>query len=165
MILDHELWWLSGYFHERHPEEDTREVVTRFLRLLSEDLKSGAVQGAYLHNVHDIPIVFVHAGYSPPFLSYLAQQGVKTVEEVVLATNLTLSSAMQNCGNNLLCPLNGELFDAGPDRGGRAIGGPFWTDFRTLEAAVDRGYVPSFMQSTSSSFLFASSDMISHMLS
>ena len=34
-----------------------------------------------------------------------------------------------------LCRLRHEIFSAGPDRRGRGIGGPFWTDFAVLSSA------------------------------
>ena len=32
------------------------------------------------------------------------------------------------------CSLKSPIYSAGPDRGGNGIGGPYWTDFRTLKA-------------------------------
>jgi hypothetical protein len=42
----------------------------------------------------------------------------------------------------IFCPFDDELFDAGPDREGSAIGGPIWTDFSVLELAADKHRFP-----------------------
>jgi hypothetical protein len=36
-----------------------------------------------------------------------------------------------------------ELFEAGPERGGRHIGGPFWTDFKVLQKEYDQQHASS----------------------
>jgi hypothetical protein len=39
------------------------------------------------------------------------------------------------------------VFEAGPDRGGEGLGGPFWTDFHTiLESAETTDVPPTFIQ-------------------
>ena len=38
----------------------------------------------------------------------------------------------------LHCTFHDKLFEAGPDRGGSDIGGPFWTDFTVLAKAAEQ---------------------------
>lgn len=93
--------------------------------MLIEDIMSGAIRAAYVHRMlPSIPIAFVHAGYSPKFLKYLQQHHKLTsIDAVTNFTSQALVSAVERCAR-IPCKIKGEVFDAGPDRGGRSIGGP-----------------------------------------
>jgi hypothetical protein len=41
-------------------------------------------------------------------------------------------------GAGLPCQLDKPLYEAGKDRGGSSIGGPYWTDFRSLKALAEQ---------------------------
>ncbi|RYY77524.1 hypothetical protein EON63_18580 [archaeon] len=43
MCLDHELWWLTGVFYEKHPTADTKANIISFITWLVEDIMSGSL--------------------------------------------------------------------------------------------------------------------------
>eukprot|EP01031_Cornospumella_fuschlensis_P025996 gene25996-31391_t len=133
---NHELWWLTGIFYEKHPTADTKANIIAFITGLIEDIVSGAVRGAYLHTINTTPIIFVHAGFSPAYLQYLRKQDIQTPPQLVNHTHNQLVQAIKRCDGFPCRTIKGEVFDAGPDRGGSGVGGPFWTDFGVLERAV-----------------------------
>lgn len=133
-MSDHELWWLEGIYRKRHPIADTRESVMSLRAMIKEDLVKGLVQGAFVYHMHGVPIMFVHAGFSRRFVSYIDKRiqrldGEKelTADMVARYTNEVLLNSINAC-KSLPCKLgqktDRELFDAGPDRGGMGIGGP-----------------------------------------
>lgn len=155
LIGNHELWWLTGLFHDRHKQADTPDKIRSFWEMLTTDIKSGAVQMAYLHRINGVPLVFVHAGYNPKFIKYLAKQGAHSAEEIVNHAITSLRTAVSRCTGIPCKTIKGELYDAGPDRGGAGIGGPLWTDFGTLEAAVNAKQLQvDFLQSKCASCSF-----------
>lgn len=120
-FLDHELWWLTGIFYQRN-KADTDEKVIKFLRLLWDDILTRRIVGSHLHYINSKPIMFVHAGYSDDFVKYLK---LETAEEISNYTNNHLVYSVSQC-NRLPCPAitKDELYEAGPSRGGKGIGGP-----------------------------------------
>lgn len=87
------------------------------------DILSKKIIGAYLLPINNVPVVFVHAGFSSAFMTYMQKQNVKTPQEIVDYTNGILHHKINTC-SHFPCKLPDELFEAGPERGGKGIGGP-----------------------------------------
>jgi hypothetical protein len=82
----------------------------------------GSVVSSYVHRLHGIPLMFVHAGFRPAYVHHLERGGVNVAEAEAVSehTNLLLREAVENCGfSNYNCELDETVFSAGPDRGGR----------------------------------------------
>lgn len=79
LVGNHELWWLQGYYHMRHPEADTREVVESVVLDLKERILNGEMNAAFVHQVGAIPILFVHAGLRPSMMQHLQVIKMSTV--------------------------------------------------------------------------------------
>lgn len=129
LLGNHELWWLTGIFYQKN-SADTEAKVIKFLRLLWDDILNRRIVANYIHYANGFPVMFVHAGYTKPFLDYLQ---LTTVESIANYTNDHLVHSLEAC-SKLPCPAitTHELYEAGPSRGGSGIGGPYWTDFDTL---------------------------------
>ena len=125
IITDHDMWWLEGIFNYRHKQADTKANIETFIKLTMEDIANNKVLGAYVHTLNRIPLLFVHAGFSPAFLAYLKKNKLSDANPYQLAnyTNNELKKTLAAC-RAYPCKLDGELFEAGPDRGGKGIGGP-----------------------------------------
>lgn len=120
------MWWLTGYTHERHKQADTRAKITNFVKFTKDDILQKKVLGAYVHTINRMPILFVHAGYSQAFLTLLKKtNAVPDINAKAIAnyTNLMLRKSMQKC-RKFPCQMTEEIFEAGPDRGGKGVGGP-----------------------------------------
>ena len=142
------MWWLTGIYYKRHPQADTKKRVMATIKMIVEDIASGDVVGAYVHRLHDVPLLFSHAGFSKPFYDYLKRQiaptsltdsiagllsskpkGLEdklTPEQIMNYTNDLLRKVVGQC-STFPCRMNEdryELFEAGRDRGGPGIGGP-----------------------------------------
>ena len=130
-LTDHELWWLNGHFHDRHTVSDTKQRVFKTVNMVVEDIKEGNVVGAYVHHSHGVPILFVHAGFRKDFYRFMQSElypNAVTSEvsavEIANYTNNLLNQFINNCDSFPCADFTHELFQAGPDRGGRGIGGP-----------------------------------------
>lgn len=89
-------------------------------------------------------------------LGAAAPQPVMSATAMADAVTHALRTAVEGCAANprpqpsagrsppLSCPAldRGEVFAAGPERGGRSMGGPFWTDFSVV-AAIAPGSAPA----------------------
>ena len=133
---NHEMWWLTGIFGKINKRYDTKEKVLNTIEVIINDIVSDKILGAYVFEAYDIPLIFVHAGFGTRYYEYLQEQlntTVITANQTVEHTNTLLKQAVYDCGE-FPCRdgFEHEVFEAGPDRGGTHIGGPFWTDFETI---------------------------------
>lgn len=115
-------------------------------------------------NIDNIDIVFVHAGFRQQYLDYLSKSkyylskyptGV-TPSSLVDFVNKEVINIVNNtqCINSFLpskCYFNdgsdGQLYEAGKERGGSNIGGPFWTDYSVIEDDASKGpFKPDMIQ-------------------
>ena len=104
---------------------DTKSNVKSFISMLVEDIASGAVKGSHLETINNVPVVFVHAGFGPDYLRHLKSKEISSPERIVNDTASHLVRAVGACASFPCRSINShEVFDAGPDRGGRGIGGP-----------------------------------------
>ena len=120
------MWWLEGYLHHRNKTADTREKIVELVQYMLEDILSGDVVSAFVHRIRGVPILFTHAGINPNFHVYLKNK-VKiedTVDAIAAYVNKELITAATKCEDLPCTSFKGEVFDSGPDRGGRGIGGP-----------------------------------------
>lgn len=126
--LDHDLWWLEGILYKRNKVTDTPQNIMTVVNTVKADIQSGKLVGAFVHRIKGVPIVFVHAGYSPNFYTYMKKVvgggGSITAEDIVNYTNVLLQTHTSECNEYPCKNFDAQLFEAGPDRGGRAIGGP-----------------------------------------
>lgn len=156
LLGNHELWWLTGVFYKRNAKTDTRENVMAIVRMLVDDIMTGLVVGAYVHRISDVPVMFVHAGFSPAYYNHLQSTSTTrkddkpllsspnpTPEELALYVNGVLNETTVGC-EHFPCykTYTDEVFGAGPDRGGTGVGGPLWTDFSILQQADELGTGP-----------------------
>ena len=138
LLGNHELWWLQGLYHMRHTEADTIEVLEEIVL----DLKAGIIDGrqhaAFVLPMGEVDILFIHAGIRPKMMDHLGKKlGNSSATAIAMHMNLKLQEHTAQCpGFGRRCPYDDEIFEAGPDRGGRGIGGPFWTDFSVLEEVL-----------------------------
>lgn len=96
------------------------------VQFMLEDIQSGAVLGVYVHRIADVPILFIHAGIRPKFADYLKETAIPgdfTAESIAEYVNGMLKFSAFQCSTPP-CKFEGELYDSGPDRGGKGIGGP-----------------------------------------
>ena len=147
LVGNHELWWLGGHYHQKH-DEDSYDKVKHIVLSMKDDILSGKMKAAFSLESTDVSLLFVHAGIRPHFFQYM-QQTLQdhdlTGEEVAVYMNELLHKHTRACPGfpRTDCSFSDELFEAGSDRGGRNIGGPFWTDFSVLEKAAKRGELPN----------------------
>lgn len=142
-----ELWWLNGQVHDRNKISDTKLVVTQIIHELRSSILEGTVQAAFNKAMHGINLLFVHAGFRQKFIDTILPVGFQGNEGKFLAqyANKALKRETAACedANLNFCQIRGEIFDAGPERGGRSIGGPFWTDYSVIyeeQNALPSGY-------------------------
>lgn len=117
---NHELMWAEGDFRFVSKSE-TADVRERSVARWIEDVKAGRVKGALAVG----PLLFTHAGFRPSMVSRVAGEEVSAAALADFVDRALLEAVEKN-------QYDAELFSAGPDRGGRGIGGPFWTDFSVL---------------------------------
>ena len=142
---NHDLWWLKGYFVHRNKATDgkaqVKEIITSMRKLVTEK----DIVGAYHHKIGEVDLVFSHGGIRPEMMSYIQRSiqphglNISASNMVDFINNVTLEYA--NC-STVFCPFDHEIFGAGSDRGGRSIGGPFWTSFDVLEEAAMKNRLP-----------------------
>ena len=153
LLGNHELWWLTGQLSYRNKKSDTKEKVDVLIKLMMEEIKSGAVKGAHaLDTAEGLSVFFVHAGLRPEMIDLLRQtvpaltgkttatgssDNTEVEEAHVLASyiNAKLLDDINSCQGAARCKLGDIIYSAGPERGGNQVGGPYWTDFSVLEKA------------------------------
>jgi hypothetical protein len=141
--LDHEILWLEGSFDYINKRTDTKESRENIVHQLKSGIMSGGIVGAHIEQVGGIPYLFTHAGLRPAMVSQINRNfqaegrslSTISVTDYDQLINLKLLEAVQPCANRTssTCNFGDELFQAGPERHGTSIGGPFWTDFQILK--------------------------------
>lgn len=134
LVGNHEVWWLENKFHMRNSKADTQDKVLKLVRSMKSQITNGELVGAKTIWVKGVPLMFVHAGYRATFLEASRAKGATALAEEL---NAALVDAMSQCSRDWkACPFDryGELFEAGPERGGKFLGGPVWSDFAVLKA-------------------------------
>ena len=105
------------------------------------------IVGAYSLWLKDIPFLFTHAGLRPAMMQRLIDHapphadiahGMLFFDSII---NNKLITSIQKCTTDIAnslqpCLLNDEIFQAGPERHGRSIGGSYWTDFQVLKESA-----------------------------
>lgn len=132
LVGNHELWWLEGNLWMKNKVHDTQEKVNSFNKNIKNDILEEKVVGAYHMKLFDVDILFTHAGINPQYLSHLKLvTGVESPDHIQAFINDQLKARIHDCvDERAICNFeNDELFEAGPERGGKGIGGPFWNDF------------------------------------
>jgi hypothetical protein len=145
LLGNHELYWLKGYFHSRNKKTDTEFKVKMLVKKIRDEVLSDAVLGSFLLNLNNVPVLFTHAGIRPTFSAYLSEKNISKPEQIDAYINMMLKGSLESCTRQP-CALEDEVFEAGRDRGGAHIGGPFWTDFSILEKADVSGYLSDMVQ-------------------
>jgi hypothetical protein len=150
LLGNHDLWWMEGRYHHRNPTTDTEGNIKYVMDSMKTNVFNNNVNGAFLHKFLGENLIFVHAGFRPNYITllnkYLLNNAIDgnilslTPELLVEHANNELKEAFSKCpvGDYKPCSLENPIFQAGPDRGGREIGGPFWTDFRLLREYSDK---------------------------
>lgn len=132
------MWWLEGHLHHRNPQHDTPEKIQTLVSQLVADILDGKVVVSFVEEIKGVDIVFVHAGYSTNFLKHVRNIiGSKaSMTDIADHANNLLVQILRGCAKNpsQRCHFADELFEAGPERGGRGVGGPLWTDFSVIES-------------------------------
>lgn len=139
LVGNHELWWLQGHYHDRNKTEDTKEKCLNITRKLRNGIEDGSIISSHVRHVGGVPVMFVHAGFRREMIDFMKKHySIKgTADELSDVTNNALRHLVtsQHEARTVVLPRgrDEEIFEAGPERGGRNIGGPFWTDFRVLQ--------------------------------
>lgn len=141
LVGNHDIWWLEGYLRDRNPQTDTKERVTSLVKEMKTSILKKKVRGAFHRKVHGVDLLFSHSGFRTEMkdlvLAAASPLPAGTSEAHALAehTNKLLFDAVKKCSHeDAACKMRHEVFEAGPERGGSSIGGPFWTDFSVLQA-------------------------------
>jgi hypothetical protein len=122
LIGNHELWWLEHKLHQRNPVADTRDKIIALLEVMKAEILSGDLLGAYVHRIRGKPLMFIHAGFRPKFLDQLKLQlQDSSPEGIAEYVNEALVRFTEACSSSAAakCDYDDELFEAGPDRGGK----------------------------------------------
>ena len=122
LVGNHELIRAEGSFRDAHPREAARIASVRIWR---SEVEAGAVQAGFAVG----PFLFTHSGFRPSMLRRLQR---RTPDELAAHVNDRLTRALQTCvetAGTASCSFRDDVFSAGPDRGGRGVGGTFWTDW------------------------------------
>lgn len=154
LIGNHEIWWLSGSYHNRNKDTDNKNSIREVVEGLKSGIREGKILGSFVTRVLAMPILFTHAGFRPGMIDFVRQEyGLKNNDGHDLQPE-HLSEYVNNIVNKMTseeacthlktqgdigkewthCKYDHELFEAGPDRGGNNIGGPYWTDYSVLSA-------------------------------
>jgi hypothetical protein len=151
LIGNHELMWLLGSFRDAH-KADTKEKRLALVDSLKLGIQESKIVGSYFTTVNHIPLMFIHAGFRPQMIDYIAKtfEITPTPGELSSFVNSHVRASIQHCmKSGAPCNLNSEVFGAGSERGGRGIGGPFWTDYRVLaKSASEPNFLPNMIQVT-----------------
>lgn len=88
-----------------------------------------------------LPVLFTHAGFRPEMLSHaenacrkLTGASLADPEHIARYVNQRVIETVE-AGRGGKCSFQDTLFQAGPERGGNDVGGPFWTDYSVLAKA------------------------------
>ena len=135
LVGNHELMRAEGSLRDAHPAESSAAAVAGVMQW-KVDVKSGAVRASY----SDGPYFFTLAGVRPALLERLP---TSSIGNLVSYLNDRLRDAVVACHENPVrgryleraCRFKDDIFTAGIDRGGRGVGGTFWTDWRILEGS------------------------------
>lgn len=135
LIGNHEIWWLQGRFHDRNKAADTKEKVLFIVEALKSRIMNETIQGAYLSQIHPTPLLFIHAGLRTKMINYMVDTMKIDLSPlgIVSSVNSVTKNEIEYCAPAGPCGFKHELFQAGSERGGNSIGGPFWTDYSILE--------------------------------
>jgi hypothetical protein len=159
LIGNHELMWFQGAFRYAHDADDPPHARSRLVADWTDEVLTGRVRGAWATG----PMLFVHAGLRPEMLDRLMLRGslnddvgftrlasplpnASLASRVADRISVGLAAAVAKCATAnetttltrrrcLKLSDHDGLFSAGPDRGGRGLGGPFWTDWSVLRRA------------------------------
>ena len=170
LIGNHELWWMEGMTHMRNRKTDTPEITDAVIQKLKSGIMNIEILGAYAHWVNGLPLLFVHAGLRPAMLKTIVEglvsasmerdkghtsmhsngvrgesllASVADIDAIASYINERLRNTVDRCSSNSAkCRFRDPLFLAGPERGGTAVGGPFWTDFKILQDAAAGSSAP-----------------------
>jgi len=130
LVGNHELMRAEGSLRDAHPAESSAAAIAGIIQWRAE-VKSGAVRVAFA----DGPYCFTHAGVRPALLERLPAAS-RSVGALVRYFDERLRGAVVACGASRACRFRDDIFSAAADRGGRGVGGTFWTDWRILAAAA-----------------------------
>ena len=159
LLGNHELLWLRGEYDYRNRETDSPEKINELSKQVMVDVLRGDVQGAfYMDHFRGIPVLLTHAGvrgrmkahiestlatFNPPTEDY-SQANSANASVIAKYINDRLYRDVLECSRALghfdtyRGPINcrryftDKIYTAGPERGGRDVGGSFWTDFSVL---------------------------------
>ena len=141
LVGNHDLLWIQGDTRDRNRLTDTPEKINDILADMKARVLKGAIKGAHHYLMGNQSVVFVHGGIREDMARYLLKHAQPPHDDhkpaavtLVNTINKQLVDAVKKCEHHtLVCRLTSEVFEAGADRGGDRIGGPFWTDFTVLE--------------------------------
>ena len=126
LLGNHDIWWLEGKFHMVNREADTYEKVLDVVNRMKRGVLDGSVVGSYVHRIHDQPILFIHAGFRPKFIDMLKTSlSDASPEGMASYVNEMMIGVIQQCHDEnvtdefVTCTFDDDLFEAGPDRGGK----------------------------------------------
>lgn len=139
LVGNHELWWLEGLYHDRNKKTDSLEKCKAITNKLRQGISNESIIGSYVRDMEGVPLMFVHAGFRKEMIDFMKKKYsiTGTANELSYYTNKVLKDVIVKQSEASVISLprgpDDELFEAGPERGGRRIGGPYWTDFRVLQ--------------------------------
>jgi hypothetical protein len=127
----------------RNQSADTIENIVKIVDAMKDGVLKGNVVGSHHLSIRDQDILFTHSGIRPDFFKYLKIYDIENSIDIAAYINRKLTESIKACGdNNYQCQLDDEVFEAGKDRGGSHIGGPFWTDFSVISKAAENLRTP-----------------------
>ena len=152
LIGNHEIWWLTGSYHNRNKDTDDKSSVKEVVEGLKEGIREGRILGSFAARIMAMPILFTHAGFRPAMIDFIRRQHRTRNNEIEDLQPEDLSQYVNSVVKEMTtpeacshvkrqgdigkewthCSYRHELFEAGPDRGGNNIGGPYWTDYSVL---------------------------------
>ena len=142
LVGNHELWWLQGLYHDRNQIADTNAVIKEIVSSLHQRILNGKIVAAHAYPLSaTTDILFVHGGLRVEMAKYLETKysAHPTASAFASTLNTILYKDIAACDGKVPC-LNhaSEIYAAGPERGGRNIGGPYWTDFAVIDREQDQ---------------------------
>ncbi|KAJ1456550.1 Metallo-dependent phosphatase-like protein [Pelagophyceae sp. CCMP2097] len=137
LVGNHELMWAEGNYRYAHKTAEPRSVIAKAVAEWRDEIERGDVLGAFAVG----PFLFTHSGFRPQMLSTIEPDPIESAAEggaFAAADALAAyvcKALLYAVRGGKAGRFQGAVFSAGPDRGGSGVGGPFWTDFKVLEAA------------------------------
>lgn len=135
--VDHDLWWLEGDHHMKNKKFDTDSHIATVRSSLYHGVLSRNILGAYVLTFNSLKILFTHSGLRKAMMTWIWNQlkitdiGPHEMENYI---NKEVFDIVSNCQlSPPTCHFRSPLFDAGPDRHGQGLGGPFWTDYSVIQ--------------------------------